>query len=142
MNMRSQFYFGLFLPLFLLISCNNGSHQVVSKPANQIKETETEIPFGKYAGVTPCADCPGIKTTTYFKEDSTFIETLEYLDREASFSDTGTWKVVNKTITVSFPSHKSYFRVLSDSSIAILDAERHPIKGTLAEKFILKKSAD
>ncbi|MGN6341828.1 MAG: copper resistance protein NlpE N-terminal domain-containing protein [Ginsengibacter sp.] len=97
------------------------------------------MPSGKYAGVTPCADCPGIKTTIYIKDDSTFIENLEYLDREVSFSDTGTWKVVNKIVTVSFPSHKSYFRILSDSSIAILDAERRQIKGILSEKFILKQ---
>ena len=142
MNMRSQFYFGLFLPLFFLISCNNGSHHAVSKTAEQIKKSKVAMPSGKYAGVTPCADCPGIKTTIYFKDDSTFIENLEYLDREVSFSETGTWKVVNKIITVTFPSHKSYFKILSDSAIAILDAERHPIKGTLAEKFILKKSAD
>ena len=139
---RSPFYFGLFVPLLLLISCNNGSHRAVSNTSEQIKKGKVAIPFGKYAGVTPCADCPGIKTTIYFKDDSTFIENLEYLDREVSFSDTGTWKVVNKIITVTFPSHKSYFKILSDSAIAILDAERHPIKGTLAEKFILKKSAD
>lgn len=139
MNMRTQFYLRLFLPLFFLISCNNSSHRAVSNTSEQIKKGKVAMPSGKYVGVTPCADCPGIKTTIYFKDDSTFIESLEYLDREVSFSDTGTWKVVNKIITVSYPSHKSYFRILSDSSIAILDGERHQIKGSLSEKFILKK---
>lgn len=136
---RSCFW-GFFLPVFfLLISCSNNSHQVVNQTGNQIKKNKIKNPSGKYVGITPCADCPGIKTTIYFKHDSIFIENLEYLDREASFSDTGVWKIDHKIITVSFPSHQSYFKIISDSSIVILDAERHPIKEALAEKFILKK---
>jgi len=139
MKILSNCFWGLSLPVFfLLISCNNNSHNGVNETRNQIKK-KGENPSGNYVGITPCADCPGIKTTIYFKDDSIFIENLEYLDREASFSDTGVWKIDNKIITVSFTSHQSYFKIISDSSIVILDAERHPIKGTLAEKFILKK---
>lgn len=140
MKILSNCFWGLSLPVFfLLISCNNNSHNGVNETRNQIKKDKRKNPSGKYVGITPCADCPGIKTTIYFKDDSIFIENLEYLDREASFSDTGVWKIDNKIITVSFTSHQSYFKIISDSSIVILDAERHPIKGTLAEKFILKK---
>jgi len=140
MKILSNCFWGLSLPVFfLLISCNNNSDNGVNETRNQIKKDKRKNPSGKYVGITPCADCPGIKTTIYFKDDSIFIENLEYLDREASFSDTGVWKIDNKIITVSFTSHQSYFKIISDSSIVILDAERHPIKGTLAEKFILKK---
>ena len=140
MKILSNCFWGLSIPVFfLLISCNNNSHPVVNETGNQIKKNKRKNPSGNYVGITPCADCPGIKTTIYFKDDSIFIENLEYLDREASFSDTGIWKIDNKIITVSFPSHQAYFKIISDSSIVILDAERHPIKGALAEKFILKK---
>jgi len=140
MKILSGCFLGLSLPVFfLLISCNNNSHNEINETGNQIKKNKRENPSGKYVGITPCADCPGIKTTIYFKDDSIFIETLEYLDRETSFSDTGIWKIDNKIITVSFPSRQSYFKIISDSSIAILDAERHEIKGALAKKFILKQ---
>ena len=140
MKILSKCLLGLSLPVFfLLISCNNNSHNGVDETGNQIKKNKRQNPSGAYVGITPCADCPGIKTTIYFKDDSVFIENLEYLDRETSFSDTGVWKIDNKLITVSFPSHQSYFKIISDSSIVILDAERHEIKGALAEKFILKQ---
>ena len=129
---------------FFEISCNSGTERV-PEPAenNSTQEKSPSKTFsGKYSGVTPCADCPGIETTIFFTPDSVFIETLNYLDRNVSFSDTGRWIISDKIIAVSFPGKPTerFFLIKSDSTLAMLDAEKKEIEGNLAAKFILKKA--
>jgi len=129
---------------FFQISCSNGSERVSEHEENNPtqQESQSKTFSGKYSGVTPCADCPGIKTTVAFNPDSAFIELLNYLERNSSFSDTGKWSISDKIITVSFPgkSSKRFFLIKSDSTLAMLDADKKEINGNLAEKYILKKA--
>lgn len=132
--------------VFFQTSCDNGSQRVSerSDKADSIKERSFQDNFsGKYSNVIPCADCPGIETTVSFNADSTFIENMKYLERNSSFSDTGRWRIANKIITVSFPSKSSkqrFYRIKSDSVIAILDADKKEIKGALTNNYLLKKT--
>ena len=128
---------------FFQISCNNHSQRVSEHEDNNSTQQKSlsKTFSGKYSGVTPCADCPGIETTVAFNTDSVFIETLNYLERNSSFSDTGKWSISNKVITVTFPGKSSerFFLIKSDSTLAMLDADKKEIDGNLAEKYILKK---
>jgi len=129
--------------LFVLLnlSCSNNPDASSVKTANETVALDTANFFsGTFSGITPCADCPGIEMTVHFKPDSIFIETLEYLERNTSFSDTGTWRINDKIISVSFPKHEAYFRINSDSAISMLDAEKKEIGGSLADKYILKRT--
>lgn len=122
------------------LSCSNNINNDSTKAGNEIIGDSLPKSFsGIFFGITPCADCPGIETTIHFKEDSTFVEKLNYMERNTSFADTGKWSISNKIITVSFPDHYSYFLVKSDSAVSILDAEKKEIEGPLSDKFILKK---
>ncbi|MGN6530727.1 MAG: copper resistance protein NlpE N-terminal domain-containing protein [Ginsengibacter sp.] len=86
------------------ISCNNDSEEI----SDVLQTSSTKLNLfeknfsGTFSGTTPCADCPGIKTTVSFNPGSTFIEQLEYLERNTSFSDTGKWSISDQIITVSF----------------------------------------
>ncbi|MEO6894674.1 MAG: copper resistance protein NlpE [Ginsengibacter sp.] len=132
-----------FLIAFLVLiqlSCGNNSNKVSTKTENKAGKTDSSKVFsGIYFGVTPCADCPGIETTVHFNADSVFIENLVYMEKDASFADTGKWSISGKIITVSFPGHQSYFKIKSDSTVSILDAEKKEIKGALSDKFILHR---
>lgn len=106
------------------------------------KKNDTGILFsGKFYGVTPCADCPGIETTVIFKPNFVFVEMLKYQERNSSFSDTGRWNISGKLISVSFSkgTNQQYFLIKTDSTIAILDANKKEIRGPLADFFILKR---
>src|SRR6185312_12139056 len=114
---------------FFQMSCNNGLPKVA--PVSQMDRGLNSSGFsGTFSGTTPCADCPGIKTTVSFKTDAAFIENMEYLERNTSFSDTGKWQISDKIITVTFSSNSSperFYLVKSDSTIAMLDADKKEI---------------
>src|SRR6185312_1948304 len=129
---------------FFQMSCNNGLSKVA--PISQSDPGLNSPGFsGTFSGTTPCADCPGIKTTVSFKADATFIENMEYLERNTSFSDTGKWHIADKIITVTFSSKSSapkFYLVKSDSTIAILGADKKEIESPMAKYYILKKIRD
>ncbi|MEO8822701.1 MAG: copper resistance protein NlpE [Ginsengibacter sp.] len=128
-----------FLGVFQL-SCSHNINNNSTKAGNNLIGNPSSKSFsGTFFGITPCADCPGIEITIHFKEDSTFVENFNYMERNTSFADTGKWSISNKIITVSFPDHHSYFLVKSDSIVSILDADKREIEGPLSDKFILKK---
>jgi len=138
--------FSIFVAVtFFQVTCNNDSQTVSvnSKKTDSSKEVSSENNFsGKWSNVIPCADCPGIEINIYLNTDSTFIENMKYLERNSSFSDTGRWSLSNKLITISFPgkSTKIFYRIKSDSVIAILDGNKKEIKGALSKNYHLKKT--
>lgn len=141
--MTRRILFSIFsFAAFFQISCNNG---LVKVAAGSQTDRGLRSPgfSGTFSGTTPCADCPGIKTTVSFKTDFTFIENMEYLERNTSFSDTGKWHMADKIITVTFSSKSSaqrFYFVKSDSTIAMLDGDKKEIETTAtAKSYILKK---
>lgn len=69
---------------------------------------------GTYAGVTPCADCPGIRMRLTLQRDGRFELGTQYLDRQAapttvrgSFS----WNAAGNTITLEGAGGGQQFRV-------------------------------
>lgn len=139
--MRNKIFI-LLIALFALshLSCTNNSNASSEQKKNEPAKFDSSKSFsGTFSGITPCADCPGIEMTVYFKPDSTFIENLVYLERNTSFSDTGKWSISDKIITVSFPKHQAYFMKKSDSAVSMLDSDKKEIEGDLSDKYILRR---
>jgi len=126
--------------IVLFVSCNDSGSS--EDTAQQIDTVTTSQHFGgTFSGITPCADCPGINTVMNFFPDSNFIEHLKYLERPATFSDTGRWQVIDSMIvTTNNSGNKRYYRIISDSVIKILDGNGREIEGALNEKFLLKRT--
>ena len=126
----------------LAISCNQAGKKMPNvAPAKSVNADSSALFSGKFYGVTPCADCPGIETTLFFNPDSVFIESLKYQERNSSFSDTGRWRISKNLVTVSFSNggNKRFYLVKNDSAITILDANKKEINGALGSFFNLKK---
>jgi uncharacterized lipoprotein NlpE involved in copper resistance len=69
---------------------------------------------GTYEGVTPCADCPGIKTRLTLQRDGRFELSTQYIDRQpapqtvrGSFS----WDATGGIVTLEGPGQGQRFRV-------------------------------
>lgn len=128
------------LVMSILFSCNNSSpEQMPEHDTDTLKHSE---PFnGIFTGITPCADCPGINTAVIFSPDGNFSEHLEYLERDEHFSDSGKWKMQDSVITATYnEGNKRYFRVLSDSTVELLDGDGKEITGSIREHFLLKRT--
>lgn len=139
-------YLKAFLFFFILVSADISCQQAGKKtpgitPVKSANIDSSNSFSGKFYGVTPCADCPGIETTVLFNPDAAFIESLSYQERNLSFSDTGRWNMSDKTITVSFSKggNERFYLVKNDSTMAMLDANKKEIEGALASFFILKR---
>lgn len=98
---------------------------------------------GTYAGVTPCADCPGIETTIVLNEDNTFKATYVYQDKkDGTFEETGTFSWDDKGSVVTLKDTKgevlSVFKV-QEGSLKQLGLDGTEVTSELAEHYILVK---
>jgi len=92
-----------------------------------------------YAGVVPCADCPGIRWTLNLYPDGVFRQRLEYLERSvdgrpARFDDSGRWTLeANGGLLVLRGDGGStdLFAPRGDDTLRKLDAEGREIPTTL-----------
>lgn len=125
-----------------LFSCQSG-HTPDGKAGSADTLTRSDVFNGLYTGVIPCADCPGIQVRINFLPDSTYSETMNYLERVSVFSDTGRWRKSDSIVTI-FASADSgrgvrQFKILSDSSIIFLDGDGKIISGPLQSNYILRR---
>ena len=95
-----------------------------------------------YVGVTPCADCEGIKTElSLYTNPNTYTETLTYLGKNTDFTETGTWTITqgkNNPQTVVYKltsngknSTTTYYEVINDEQIRQLDGDGNAIPSDL-----------
>lgn len=129
--------------IIFLVSCNNIQQPGRETTNDNIDTLKHSDKFnGVFAGTTPCADCPGIYTIMEFSPDSSYVENLRYLERNSEFWDTGKWQIKDSVITVRYNNDSSqirYFRIINDSTIRMLDADKNIITGALEKNYILKK---
>ena len=110
-----------------------------TQPAGNPQEAgETASVQTEYEGVLPAADCPGIKTTLTLYTNGTFQLQEEYLERDASFTQTGTFTIQQDLLTLTTQDNEvRYFR-LGEGTASMLDADKQPITGDLASYYILR----
>ena len=69
---------------------------------------------GVYEGVTPCADCPGIRLRLTLQPDGRFELRTQYLDRQVEpriASGRFSWNAAGNTITLDAAGQGQQFRV-------------------------------
>jgi uncharacterized lipoprotein NlpE involved in copper resistance len=93
-------------------SRNEGAVSAVPDPAHSSRNSLDWA--GTYEGVTPCADCPGIRMRLKLQRDGRFELSTQYLDRQAtpqtvrgSFS----WNAAGNTIALDGAGGGQQFRV-------------------------------
>ncbi len=97
---------------------------------------------GTYSGVTPCADCPGIRTTVHLRDDGSFERTLVHIDRgpvpeveTGSFS----WNEAGSTVILESVNGASQLYQVGEGRLFHLDREGQRISGELANQYTLDK---
>lgn len=146
--MRKKFYLAAVLSITILAGCNNGkrANDRVSKNADTIQvpdmhNAESSLDyFGEYKGTIPAADCPGIEVTLILNKDNTYTQKYIYIDRDTAFDETGTFTIKGNILTTTSKDNgeKFYYKV-EEGRIVMLDADKQPITGALADKYILKQ---
>lgn len=126
------------------ISCNTGSK---TQQSNSIKvETVKESVNweGVYAGVLPCADCPGIETVIDLKKDGSFVMRIAYQDRSIKVDDSKgvfEWNEEGNVIVLKEENCSEEPRkyLVEEGKLIHLDSDGNRITDDLAEFYILKK---
>jgi copper homeostasis protein (lipoprotein) len=92
------------------------------------------LPFSlpaTFQGVTPCADCPGVRTTVTLNTDGTYKLQREYLERAVQDSEIGRWEYDREnerlTLRASGNSTAQYFSIVLTPSLFMLDVQGKPI---------------
>ena len=110
-----------------------------TQPAGNPQEAgETASVQTVYEGVLPAADCPGIKTTLTLYTNGTFQLQEEYLERDASFTQTGTFTIQQDLLTLTTQDNDVRYFHLGEGTASMLDADKQPITGDLASYYILR----
>ena len=95
---------------------------------------------GIYKGTLPAADCPGIEATLTINQDSTFTLNYIYIDRkDAKFDDKGTYTIDGAILTTQGDDGAVTYYKVEEGQVRMLDAEKQPVTGPLAEHYILRK---
>ena len=88
---------------------------------------------GTFAGILPCADCPGIETSVEIRADGTFSQ-AEVRQGAKATPTTGTWTVdAAGSRLLLDPDTKQaddrHFAIVSRAEIRLLDADGQPLAG-------------
>lgn len=131
---------------FVLASCGNSSK--VNNIANNgdsitvtdMHNAENALDYqGEYKGVLPAADCPGIETTLTLNSDNTFTLHSQYLERDATFDEKGTYSVDGNVLTLKTEDNRPSYYKIEENRLRMLDADKKEVTGELAEYYILNK---
>lgn len=96
---------------------------------------------GTYSGVTPCADCPGMKTDMTLNTDNTYSLQEQYLKKEKtprSFKGSFTWDEAKSVITLDAEGDHHKFKVM-ENGLRLLDKFGDEKQGGKPEDFVLPK---
>lgn len=115
--------------------------QTTTAAAPDMHTAETSLDYlGTYEGTLPAADCPGIQTTLTLDPDGTYTLHMEYIDRDAEFDEKGVFSVKENLLTLAQldDGSEEYYKV-EENRLRMLDAEKQPVTGALAENYVLQK---
>lgn len=142
-------YLSLALVLsFVLFSCNNrtktNGHQIQRTDTTVIDMHTAEISLdycGIYEGTLPAADCPGIKTKLTINKNGTFSLHSEYIDKkDGIFDENGNYSVEGNILTLKQNDGQTSYYKIEEGKIRMLNTEKQPITGQLAENYVLKQT--
>ncbi|SDW11394.1 copper resistance protein NlpE [Aequorivita viscosa] len=100
---------------------------------------------GVYEGVTPCADCEGIKIVLELNNDNTYSLSMTYLGKPLvePLKEQGefTWDKSGSKVSLKTEDQPIWFKV-GENQVWMLDGDKNIIKGDFEKLFILKKSTN
>lgn len=100
-------------------------------PTDKFRELAANY-AGVFAGVLPCADCPGIETEVTLNPDHTYTIRRVYLERAdgKAFTESGTWVHLADLRRIECKSAggaSTCFALIDPSTIELLNCEGKPI---------------
>jgi len=108
-----------------------------NSPASAVPAFDVKAFAGLYAGVLPCADCPGIDTSINFTPEGGYSISETYQDgTRSSFTGKGTWTLREdgKTLLLD-PEAKDendrWYQIVSANELRALDRDGKPIDSKL-----------
>ena len=116
--------------------------QTTTTAAPDMHTAETSLDYlGTYEGTLPAADCPGIQTTLTLDPDGSYSLHMKYIDRDTEFDEKGAFSVKENLLTLTQldDGSEEYYKV-EENRLRMLDAEKHPVTGALAENYTLRKT--
>ncbi len=134
------------LIVLTFISCNKKVVDAQSKTEvvtdSHSSKTAVDI-IGVYSGVLPCADCEGIETILTIKDETNYLLTTKYLNKQTQAIErkgTYTWNDKGNTITLSGNKDMPNQFFVGENQVTQLDLKGNKITGNLANNYILKKN--
>lgn len=142
------------LSLLILAGCNSAKKSENSESESKSEQTEAIADthnarnsldyYGTYEGVTPCADCEGIKVTVTLNKDDTFILKNVYLKNgeeilPSEYTGEFSWDDTGFKITLNGVEEAPSQFFVGEGSLTILDREGNKIDTVLAEHYVLKQ---
>ena len=107
-----------------------------ASPASAAPGFDPKAFAGTYAGLIPCADCPGIEKSIAFAADGRYTETMVYRERDTTAVSEGTWSVAadGKRLLLD-PTDKgasdAFLEIVSANAVRMLDADGKAIASGL-----------
>ena len=134
---------------FALVACGGNAQRkavtadsqetVAAAPDMHTAETSLDY-LGTYEGTLPAADCPGIQTTLTLNPDGAYKLHMKYIDRDTELDEWGRFTIEANQLTL-YPDEGeptgSYH--VEENRLRMLDAEKQPVTGALAENYVLQK---
>ena len=114
-----------------------------ASPASDNPDFDVKAFAGTYAGILPCADCPGIDSTIAFTPEGSYTLSETYQDADkSSFLSKGTWSLRGDGKAIQLdPEDKDEFdrafAIVSPTELRALDQQGKPIAG--AAEYSLKR---
>ncbi|RKQ70430.1 META domain-containing protein [Oceanibaculum indicum] len=105
-------------------------------PASFVAANGLSLP-GNYAGVLPCADCPGIKHGLTLRPDQSYALRRTYLERNLSEESIGRWHADPARRTLILGSEEAgtpevlRLEIMGNGTLRLLDRTGQPIASTL-----------
>lgn len=97
---------------------------------------------GTYEGVTPCADCQGIKTSLVLTPEKEYQLTVVYLGKgdgkPATVKGSWIWKTGN-IVELTGENFGADQFFISEGQLYVLDEAGKRVEGPAAESYVLKK---
>jgi heat shock protein HslJ len=103
---RNQLQGQLLLLVFSIVGARYLPAQQVSAPGHVAADGEKSVASAlaqlpvTFAGILPCADCPGIHYQLSLNADHTFASTMKYQQRDVSLNDSGHWELIGNVLVL------------------------------------------
>ncbi|AIT27620.1 copper resistance protein NlpE [Bordetella holmesii] len=124
----------------LLAACTAPAEKPLTSPDAHTSRTAVDWQ-GSYAGVLPCADCPGIEMKLTLNTDGRYTLSRLYQDRQSKPElVSGRFHWLPGDGAIALEGDDSRWQ-LGENQLSMLDTEGKVITGPLAHHYILRRTA-